>query len=70
MNFSYAPDTTSRETVWAIMAEKPLDKIIEQPTTESMNIMTEQMAKMVDAAKTTAWGGKHGSLALVLDNKD
>ena len=28
------------------------------------------MAKMVAAAKTTAWGGKYGSLAIALDKKD
>ena len=32
-----------------------------------MNIMTEQIAKTVVTVKKTAWGGKHGSLALVLD---
>ena len=49
------------------MAEKPLNKIIGQPTTEYMNIMTEPMAKMVSAMKTTVWGGKHGSLELILN---
>ena len=32
-----------------------------------MNFMTEQMAKIVTAMETTAWGGLHGCLALVLD---
>ena len=48
------------------MAVKPLDKKIGQPTTNSMNIMTEQMSKLVSAVKTTARGGKHVYLALVL----
>ena len=52
------------------MADKPPDEIIGQPTTESMNILTEKMAKMVAVVKKTAWGGNHGSLALVLDKYD
>ena len=35
-----------------------------------MNIMTEQIAKTVVTVKKTAWGGKHGSLALVLEEDD
>ena len=35
-----------------------------------MDRMTEQMAQMVAPVKTTAWGGPHGSLALVLDDTD
>ena len=52
------------------MAAKPLDVIVGQPTTEPMNKMVEQMAQMVALVKTTAWGGRHGSLALVLDDAD
>ena len=52
------------------MAEKHLDKIIWQPTIKSMNIMTEQMAKMVATVKKIKWGRKHGFLALVLDKED
>mgnify|MGYP006146177255 FL=1 len=52
------------------MAAKPLDVIVGQPTTETMNKMVEQMAQMVALVKTTAWGGRHGSLALVLDDAD
>ena len=32
--------------------------------------MMEQMAQMVAPVKTTAWGGLHGSLALVLDDAE
>ncbi len=35
-----------------------------------MDRMTEQMVQMVAPVKTTAWGGLHGSLALVLDDAD
>ncbi len=49
---------------------KPLDVIVGQPTTESMDRMMEQRAQMVAPVKATAWGGLYGSLALVLDNAD
>ncbi len=52
------------------MFAKPLDVIVGQPTPKSMDRMTEQMAHMVAPVKTTPWGGLHGSLALVLDDKD
>ncbi len=52
------------------MSAKPLDIIVGQPTTKSMNKMMEQMAQMVAPVKTTAWGGQHGSLTLVLDDTD
>ncbi len=52
------------------MLAKPLDVIISQPTTKSMDRMMEQMAQMVALVKTLAWGGLHGSLALVLDDAD
>ncbi len=37
---------------------------------DSMDRMLEQMAQVVAPVKTTAWGGLHGSLALVLDDAD
>ena len=40
------------------MAEKALDKIIGQPTTKTMNIMTEKMAKMVTCRKDNIMGKK------------
>ena len=52
------------------MSTKPVDVIVGQPTTKPMNRMTEQMAQMVAPVKTTAWGGLHGSLALVLDDAE
>ena len=52
------------------MVAKPLDIIVGQPTTETMNEIVEQMAQMVALVKTIAWGGLHGSLALVLDDTD
>jgi hypothetical protein len=52
------------------MSAKPLDVIVGQPTTKSMNKMMEQMAQMVAPVKMTTWGGQHDSLALVLDDTD
>jgi hypothetical protein len=68
MNYSSASGSSIHATVSLIMVAKPLDVIVGQPTTVSMDKMMEQMAQMVAPVKTTAWGGLHGSLALVLDN--
>jgi hypothetical protein len=70
MNFSLATGSSVHQTVALIMLAKPLDVIVGQPTTDSMDRMIEQMAQMVASVKTTAWGGLHGSLALVLDEAD
>ena len=74
MSFSSASSASNLETVQAIMVAKTLGKIIGQHTTKTMNTMTEQMAKMVAAVKTTTWGGggtpTHGSLTLVLNKDD
>jgi hypothetical protein len=70
MNYSSASGPSVHVTVNLIMAAKPLDVIVGQPTTASMDKMMEQMAQMVAPVKTTAWGGLHGSLTLVLDNAD
>ncbi len=70
MNYTSTTGSSVHQTVSLIMAAKPLDVIVRQPTTETMNKMVEQMAQMVAPIKTTTWGGWHGSLALVLDNTD
>jgi hypothetical protein len=70
MNYTLAASSSVHQTVSFIMSAKPLDVIIGQPTTKSMNKMMEQMAQMVAPVKTTAWGGRHSSLALVLDDTD
>ncbi len=58
------------QIVALIMLAKPLNVIVCQSTTKSMDRMMEQMAQMVAPVKTTAWGGLHGSLAPVLNNAD
>jgi hypothetical protein len=70
MNYSSATGSSVHQTVALIMSAKPLDIIVVQPTTKSMDRMMEQMAQMVALVKTTAWGGLHGSLALVLNDVD
>jgi hypothetical protein len=70
MNYLPATGSSIHQTVSLLMCTKPLDVIIRQTTTKTMNWMTEQMAQMVAPVKTTAWGGLHGSLALVLDDAD
>jgi hypothetical protein len=57
MNYTLAAGLSVHQTVSLIMSAKPLDVIVRQPTTKSMNKMTEQMAQMVAPVKTTAWGG-------------
>jgi hypothetical protein len=70
MNYTLATGSSVHQTVSLIMAAKPLDIIVGQPTTDTINTMIEQMAQMIAPVKTTAWGGHHGSLALVLDDAD
>jgi hypothetical protein len=70
MDYSSAGGSSIHMTVNLIMVAKRLDVIIGQPTTASMDKMTEKMAQKVAPVKTTAWGGLHGSLALILDKVD
>ena len=48
--------------------QMPLDRMIGQPTTTTVNHLKQQIAKIAAAVKTTKWGGRPGHLALVLDN--
>ncbi len=59
MNYSSATGLSVHQTDALIMLAKLLDFIGGQPTTESMDRMTEQMAQMVAPAKTTTWSGLH-----------
>jgi hypothetical protein len=70
MNFFSAMGPSVNQMVTLIMAAKPLEVIVVQPTTKFMDRMMEQMVQMVALVKTTAWGSLHGSLALVLDDAD
>jgi hypothetical protein len=46
MNHTSAMGSFVHQKVSLIMAAKPLDVIVGQPTTETMNKMVEQMAQM------------------------
>ena len=59
-----------REAIRAIIAPMPIDKIIGQPTNATVNLLKHQVAKIAAAVKTTSWGGRHGHLALVLDDDE
>ena len=66
MIFSSAGGLSVHATVNLIMAARPLDTIVGQSMTMSVNRMMAQMVHMVPPVKMTAWGRLHGSLALVL----
>ena len=70
MNYSSALGSSDHQMVSLLMSTKPLNVIVGQPTTKTMNRMMEQMAQIVLPVKTTTWGGLHDSLALVLDDKE
>jgi hypothetical protein len=70
MNYLLASGSSVHQTVSLLMSTKPLDVIVGQPTTKTMNRMMEQMAQMGAPVKTTAWGGLHGLLALVFDDAE
>ena len=70
MNYTSATGSSVHQTVSLIMAAKPLNAIVGQPTMKTMSKMVEQMAQMVALVKTTTWGGRHGSLTLVLNDAD
>ncbi len=67
MNYSSAGVLYVHTTVNLIMTAKPFNTIVGQSMTKSMDRMTKQMAQTVAPFKTTAWGGLHASLALVLN---
>jgi hypothetical protein len=68
MNYILATGSSIHQTVSLIMAAKPLDVIVGQPTTETMNKIVEQIAQMAAPIKITTCGGCHGSLALVFND--
>jgi hypothetical protein len=70
MSYSSATGLSVHQTVALMMSAKPLGVIVGQPTTKSMDMMTDQIAQMVAPVKSTTSGGLHGSMALVLDDAD
>ena len=63
-----ATEAGIREGIRVQTMQMPIDKIIGQPTTTTVNHLNQQIAKIAAAVKTTEWGGRHGHLALVIDN--
>jgi hypothetical protein len=70
MNYSSTTGSSVHHAVALIMSAKPLNVIVRQYTTKSMDRIMEQIAQVVTPVKTTSWGGLHGSLALVLNDAD
>ena len=46
---------------------KPVDKIMGKPTIVTYGILEDQIALAASAVKTSQWGGKHGHLALIVN---
>ena len=57
-----------REAVQAIIRPMPINRIHGQPSKTPVNVLKQQVAKLAAAVKTTSWGGRHGHLALVLND--
>eukprot|EP00804_Cyclotella_cryptica_P026879 CCRYP_017595-RA/>CCRYP_017595-RA protein AED:0.44 eAED:0.44 QI:0/-1/0/1/-1/1/1/0/180 len=70
MSLPTANEATVYEAVRAIVTPLPLNKIVGQPTTSTVNHLWQQIAKIAAAVKTTSWGGRHGHLALVLTDAE
>ena len=70
MSSPTANEATVYEAVRAIVSPLPLDKIVGQPTTSTVNHLRQQIAKIAAAVKTTSWGGRHGHLSLVLNDAE
>ena len=46
---------------------KPIDKLVGKPKIVMYGILEYQVAVAVSAVKTSQWGGKHGHLALIVN---
>ncbi len=57
-----------REAVREKIYSLPLDRIVGQPTMKTWQHLREQACKIAAQVKTTNWGGRHGHLALVLND--
>ena len=61
--------TAITEMVRSRMADVPLDTIVGQPTLPAVRKLVEQLSAFAAHFHTTEWGGRHGHLALVLNQK-
>ena len=57
MSSPTANEAAVYEAVRAIVAPLPLDKVVDQPMTSTINHLRQQIAKIAAAVKTTSWGG-------------
>ena len=70
MSSTTTNEAAIREAIRAQLSELPLDRIIGQPTTTTVNHLKQQLAKMASAVKTSNWGGSHGHLPLVISDTE
>ena len=51
------------------LRNKPVNKILSERTIVTYGILEDQVSVAVSAVKTSQWGGKHGHLALIINEK-
>ena len=49
------------------LQNKPVDKLLGEPTIVTYGILEDQVAVAASAVKTLQWGGKHGHLELIVN---
>ena len=49
------------------LRNKPVDKLMGEPTIVTYGILEDQVAVAASAVKTSQWGGKHSHLALIVN---
>ena len=49
------------------LQNKPVYKLLGEPTTVTYGILEDQVTVAASAVKTSQWGGKHGHLALIVN---
>ena len=49
------------------LQNKPVDKLLGEPTIVTYGILEEQVTVAASAVKTLQWGGKHGHLELIVN---
>ena len=59
-----------REAVREKVYSLPIDKMVGQPTMKSWQHLREQLCKVTAQCKSTNWGGRHGHLACVLNDRE
>ena len=49
------------------LRNKPVDKLLGEPTFVTYGILEDQVAVVASTVKTLQWGGKHGHLELIVN---